>query len=421
MTRSVAARSFTASGAWMRHAYHDPHDSKATRPPGRPCATYFSVPSPTSRRCCEGHASVALRASQLAGRRAAQPARSRRPAPVGGHRGWEPRDLAAKSPVSKSSRNRADLGTIVGKALEKQIERRYGSAAALGEDVERYLTSQPILARPPSTAYQMRKFAARNRAFVAAAAATLVVLVAGAVVSTTFGLRAAAQRRVAESARADLEVVSEFQSRMLSRVDPATMGADMLADLRQRVVATARADGREDTKASAAGAAFDQLVRGVNTTDAALHVIDRQILAPALDTAAGEFEDRPEIGLELRSTIGDTYGELGMLTQAESVGRAVYEDAGRRFGADDPRTLEAGRRLAQELSFLGRDDDARALFEEVIRIHDTAWGPDHPWSAGNLDDYAKLLRLTGETSRAAELEARARAARARPGTPDRTP
>ena len=45
---------------------------------------------------------------------------------------------------------RGDLETIVGKALEKESERRYASAAALSEDISRYLTSQPILARPPS-------------------------------------------------------------------------------------------------------------------------------------------------------------------------------------------------------------------------------------------------------------------------------
>ncbi len=89
---------------------------------------------------------------------------------------------------------------------------------------QRYLSSQPIQARPPSAAYQMRKFASRNRALVGAAVATLIVLIVGAVVSTTFGLREAAQRREAERARADLEVVTDFQSRMLAEVDPGRDG-----------------------------------------------------------------------------------------------------------------------------------------------------------------------------------------------------
>jgi WD40 repeat protein len=93
-----------------------------------------------------------------------------------------------------------DVETIVGRALEKDIDRRYASAAALSEDVSRYLTSQPIQARPPSTMYQLRKFAARNRAVVGGVAATFLVLVGGIVVSTVFGLRAIRERNEAHAA-----------------------------------------------------------------------------------------------------------------------------------------------------------------------------------------------------------------------------
>ncbi len=79
-----------------------------------------------------------------------------------------PRPL--KESWSGTGRLDPDLQTIIGKALEKDMDRRYSSAAALGEDVERHMASQPIMARPPSAAYQMRKFAARNRALVGGAA-----------------------------------------------------------------------------------------------------------------------------------------------------------------------------------------------------------------------------------------------------------
>lgn len=57
----------------------------------------------------------------------------------------------------------ADLVTIVGKALEKNLDRRYASAAELGEDVESYLNSRPIKARPPSAAYRLQKSSERVR------------------------------------------------------------------------------------------------------------------------------------------------------------------------------------------------------------------------------------------------------------------
>ena len=53
--------------------------------------------------------------------------------------------------------------TIVGKALEKDPNRRYSSAAELGDDVESYLISRPIKARPPSAAYRMQKSSERVR------------------------------------------------------------------------------------------------------------------------------------------------------------------------------------------------------------------------------------------------------------------
>jgi hypothetical protein len=85
----------------------------------------------------------------------------------------------------------ADVQTIVGRALEKEADRRYGSAAALAEDVARYLSSQPILARPPSAIYQLKKFVQRHRGIVWGALALLVLLVAGAATATVFAVREA--------------------------------------------------------------------------------------------------------------------------------------------------------------------------------------------------------------------------------------
>jgi serine/threonine protein kinase len=107
-----------------------------------------------------------------------------------------PASLAAS--ISKVRRLDPDVETIVGKALEKDAHRRYASAAAFSEDLDRWLTSQPILARPPSTLYQLRKFARRNRVLVGGVVATIVVLAAGIAVSTVLGFREAAQRREAE-------------------------------------------------------------------------------------------------------------------------------------------------------------------------------------------------------------------------------
>ena len=49
------------------------------------------------------------------------------------------------------------------KALEKDRTRRYATANAFAEDLEHYLSGEPVKARPPSTSYRVRKFVRRNQ------------------------------------------------------------------------------------------------------------------------------------------------------------------------------------------------------------------------------------------------------------------
>jgi serine/threonine protein kinase len=58
---------------------------------------------------------------------------------------------------------RGDLDGILARALEKDPSRRYQSAAAMADDVERYLTHQPVLARRRNAVYVLRKLLARHR------------------------------------------------------------------------------------------------------------------------------------------------------------------------------------------------------------------------------------------------------------------
>jgi hypothetical protein len=85
---------------------------------------------------------------------------------------------------------KGDIETIAAKALEKDKNRRYTSAAELAADIRRFLSEQPIIARPPTATYQLKKFARRNKVLVTAAFMVTLALVLGVIASTWQARRA---------------------------------------------------------------------------------------------------------------------------------------------------------------------------------------------------------------------------------------
>jgi serine/threonine-protein kinase len=126
-----------------------------------------------------------------------------------------------------------ELETICLKCLAAEPERRYASAAALGEDLGRYLDNRPILARPPNAIYRLRKFTARHRAAVTVAAVLVAVLIGASVVSSLLALRATRAERAQAQQRALAEV---------ERANAEDLLAFMLGDLRTQLARMGRLD-----------------------------------------------------------------------------------------------------------------------------------------------------------------------------------
>jgi hypothetical protein len=93
---------------------------------------------------------------------------------------------------------RGDLDWIVMKCLEKDRARRYETANGLAMDVQRHLTSEPVLARPPSRRYRLQKLVRRNRLVFLSGAAVAAALLLGAIVSTVLWRSEARLRKEAE-------------------------------------------------------------------------------------------------------------------------------------------------------------------------------------------------------------------------------
>ena len=87
-------------------------------------------------------------------------------------------------PLRKAARGiPAEVSLIAGKALAREADRRYASAAEFAADIRRFLSSEPIVARKASPLYVLAKLARRHKALAAAIALPLVALVLGLVVA----------------------------------------------------------------------------------------------------------------------------------------------------------------------------------------------------------------------------------------------
>src|SRR5439155_23891817 len=95
---------------------------------------------------------------------------------------------------------RGDLDWIVMKCLEKDRTRRYDTANTLAADVQHYLNTEPVAARPPSQLYRFQKLVRRNKLAFGAACAVAVALVIGLGLSTWLFVKERETRQRAETA-----------------------------------------------------------------------------------------------------------------------------------------------------------------------------------------------------------------------------
>lgn len=291
-----------------------------------------------------------------------------------------------------NTRLRGDIETIVAKALEKTRDRRYQSAIDLGSDIRRYLSNEPITARPPSTWYQFTKFARRNRALVAGFGAAVAALLIG-LAGTTYGLVEANTQRglaveraeEAELARqeeadraAELEAVSGFQSDQIAALDASLMGATIRSGLLERVGERDALLGLDEDRAAANRLAAEQALQGVDFTGLSsdalrAHVIDRSV--EAINT---QFDDEAGIRARLLWALGETTTELAYYDlAAELLGQSadLFEES---IGPDDHKTLVARSDYATALMFRdGDSDEIRETLRDVVGRLAEVLGPEH--------------------------------------------
>ena len=226
-----------------------------------------------------------------------------------------PASEAVADPNGKRSLQ-GDLDAILAKALQKDPTLRYAAVAAFAADIERYLASRPVLARPNRFRYRAAKWVARNRWQTASIAVAVIALIAGAAVA----FWQAHQARL-EAARA--EQVKGFALSILESAD-IDSGA------------------------------------GAQTTAV-------QLLETARLRVEKELAGRPGMAAELMGAIG--YGLLGQdrPVEAADVLRKAIALSSEANGPEDWRTVEAQVMYGEALYDLGKNAEAIALLRTAAK------------------------------------------------------
>jgi len=161
--------------------------------------------------------------------------------------GAEVADKRRTDRVALLAQVRGDLDWLVVKALERDRDRRYQSAAELAADVERYLRREPIVARPPTTAYRIERFVRRNPLAVGGLLAAVLMLVLGSGISLYWFFRANATRepkaalmQMCENIRTDVADAHLWFEEIIAKDPSQDLQRDVLVPLHRsldRVVA----------------------------------------------------------------------------------------------------------------------------------------------------------------------------------------
>ena len=281
---------------------------------------------------------------------------------------------------------RGDVEVIAMAALARDPERRYASAAAMAEDIRRLLADLPILARRPSTVYQVRKFARRNRGLVSAGVVLLLGVIAG-VAGVGLGLReAVAQRVVAEARELEAEAaLAEAENERERAERQASIATAINSFINMDLLAQAAREGmgRDVTVKQAVDAAAvtlddrfedEPLVRAsIRNSIAGIYdsLSEYEPAETQYRRAIGEFVSAGADGEELaelaRQDLGRMYRRLSRYDEAQEILIPLQQRLAARHGVGDERSLRALIDLAAMRSDLGDYDGAFALLERFDR------------------------------------------------------
>ena len=279
---------------------------------------------------------------------------------------------------------RGDLDRIVLMSLRKEPERRYRSAGALAEDLDRYRRGDPVIAAPDTPTYRIRTMVRRHRTAVVIVTGLAVLLLAFAGTATWQAKRTSKERDAALAAREDADQAVSMLVDLFRVANPQVVpGGDTLRVGDLIALAEEQLDGTDESP---------RIQATLWKTLAAVHGVrsrypeQKVALSKALQAA-----ERAGLSDEIL-TLRHEEARLVMLEQgareAEPLFRASLAAHEARYGTDARDVAVA----AQDLANCVQDpDEQRQLLERALAI--TRLGAKHGEHADSLSLAAALNGL----------------------------
>ncbi len=301
----------------------------------------------------------------------------------------------------------AELRAIAVRAMAQDPEQRYTSAAALGEDLGRWLAHQPVQAMGEGRWYSVRCAMRRN--------ALLSTMVIGAVLALgvfAFAMAQQASRIAREAERAnqaleELQAVTLFQTDQLQGINAQLLGQQLLEDIRTRHRAQLAERGASAGEIESAEKALATELAAVNFVDVARSSLYRGIFERALSNIHERFSDRPAIQAELLQSSSMALRDLGLLEQARAPQEEALALRRKHFGNVHERTALSLNESGVLSQYLGKLDEAEAFFREAMEIGIATRGAKHIDTVRSIGNLAAILQAVRKFEEAEPLFRRA--------------
>lgn len=308
-----------------------------------------------------------------------------------------------------NNRFRGDIETIIAKALEKNRDRRYGSAAELAEDIRRFLEHEPIAARPQTTMYQLSKFARRNPPFAVSLVGIFALLVIGVLVTSLLLIKSQRAERLAKDRESEALVERQAAVQAGFRADQEKNRAEKKRKEAEDARAVAHA---AKARAEAEGAKFlavneflnEELLRAVDPVDG---VTRDPTVSDVLENAATsidrQFGEQPLVEAAIRQTIGTIYMRMDRTDDADPHLRKTLDIRRKLLGEDDRDTLAALANVGGVHFARGEYDQAREYWEHTFARRLALLGPDDFDTLSSMSNLGLLYKKSGELAEARRM------------------